>query len=178
MAGTTAVFHGSYTLGYLQYLDLETGHTLVAHPGEPYEIAVASGWVLSNPPDDGRWAGTQQALYPGPFSAVAARMVCGAMWLGSSATAQQEPMAMAMALREEAPPAHFTEADVRRWRQRAAARANRAAMPSSSPGRTQGPAVDPPPPPELPTDPARPQYTGRDLLRLRQREARLAATGR
>ena len=56
MLGVTATFSGYVTTGYLQYLDLSTGHTLVAVPGGIYTIAIASGWeALAAIPADGNW---------------------------------------------------------------------------------------------------------------------------
>lgn len=56
MLGVTATFGGYITTGYMQYLDLGTGHTLVAAPGGTYSIAIASGWeALAAIPADGFW---------------------------------------------------------------------------------------------------------------------------
>lgn len=56
MLGVTATFSGYITTGYMQYLDLGTGHTLVAVPGGIYDIAIASGWeALAAIPADGNW---------------------------------------------------------------------------------------------------------------------------
>lgn len=38
-----AIFGGDIPLTYLQYLDLQTGHTLTAQPGGEYDIELASG---------------------------------------------------------------------------------------------------------------------------------------
>ncbi|WP_433465704.1 hypothetical protein [Spirillospora sp. CA-128828] len=51
-----ATFHGDATTTYAEYIDVEHSRTLVAEPGETYDIAPASGHVreLPMPPDD-RW---------------------------------------------------------------------------------------------------------------------------
>ena len=54
--GLTAVFTGTETLTYPQYMDAQTMRTLVASPGGTYGITVASGYVnVGSLPDDGRW---------------------------------------------------------------------------------------------------------------------------
>ena len=52
-----AIFTGTETFTYPQYLDVRTQKTLVATPGGgEYDIAVASGYPGVGPvPDDGRW---------------------------------------------------------------------------------------------------------------------------
>ncbi len=46
-------YTGYQTMIYFKYLDLLTGHTLVANPGGEYEMqATESGPI---PPGDGRW---------------------------------------------------------------------------------------------------------------------------
>jgi hypothetical protein len=57
------VFLGTETYIYLQYLDVVTGHTLVASPGGSYQIQVASGNPgVMLPPGDGRWQTSQQMM--------------------------------------------------------------------------------------------------------------------
>lgn len=53
------IFTGNVPLTYLQYLDLQTGHTLVVQPGHEYAVTPASGYPypLAVPPGDGRWQG-------------------------------------------------------------------------------------------------------------------------
>ncbi len=55
--GLAAIFTGSETFTYPQYLDTQTQKTLVARPGGgEYSITIASGYVNVGPlPDDGRW---------------------------------------------------------------------------------------------------------------------------
>ena len=43
------------TLYYLDYLDLETGNTLTAVPGNSYDMLIVNRVGLSIPPADGRW---------------------------------------------------------------------------------------------------------------------------
>jgi hypothetical protein len=49
-------FGGDQTVTYAEYIDVAKGSTLVAEPGESYNIALARGHVrdLPVPPDD-RW---------------------------------------------------------------------------------------------------------------------------
>lgn len=94
MLGVTATFHGHYTTGYLQYIDLSTYHTLVAVPGNTYDIVVASGWEnqLAAPPTDGQW--TAAAPFPAQFSGVPGFASPGAFIPGSPGTPQQSDSAM------------------------------------------------------------------------------------
>jgi hypothetical protein len=48
-------YDGDVTQPYPQYLDAEKGTTLVAEPGQVYDVAAAEGWDLPVPPGDGRW---------------------------------------------------------------------------------------------------------------------------
>jgi len=58
------LFIGHYALWYLDYIDINTAHTLIAHPSQIYATVVASGryWLHVTPPPDGRWG------IPGPPS--------------------------------------------------------------------------------------------------------------
>ena len=51
-----ATFNGDHVTTYADYIDAGQGSTLVAEPGETYDIAPAAGHVreLPMPPDD-RW---------------------------------------------------------------------------------------------------------------------------
>lgn len=90
----TATFHGSYTLGYLQYIDVSNQYTLVARPGDTYQIAIASGWgsLVAAIPADGRWAGPAQ--FPAQFSGVPGFASPGAFFPSSPGTALQSDHAM------------------------------------------------------------------------------------
>lgn len=80
--GVTATFHGPYMKGYLQYIDLSTYHTLVAVPGNTYDVGIASGWeVLAAIPGDGLW--TTAELFPASFSAVPGFAAPGAFFPAS-----------------------------------------------------------------------------------------------
>lgn len=50
-------YTGDVEQTYPQYLDVGGGavKTLVARPGETYDIQAADGWDLPVPPGDGRW---------------------------------------------------------------------------------------------------------------------------
>lgn len=50
-------YNGHYTVIYPDHIDLTTGKTLVAVPGQSYTTIVASGRhpLLSSTPGDGRW---------------------------------------------------------------------------------------------------------------------------
>lgn len=51
-------YTGHENMTYLHYLDLSTGRTLAAEPGETYDVASAGGNLLSagtDMPQDGRW---------------------------------------------------------------------------------------------------------------------------
>ena len=52
-----ALFVGNVICTYSQYIDLNTMKTLVANPGNTYDIILASGYPgpPSTVPDDGRW---------------------------------------------------------------------------------------------------------------------------
>lgn len=78
--GVSATYHGPYTRGYLQYVDLATYHTLVAVPGNTYDIGIASGWeALAAIPADGFWGAVTP---PGaPFSGVPGAAVPGSFIL-------------------------------------------------------------------------------------------------
>jgi hypothetical protein len=56
---TTVTYYGHVTMTYPHYTDLATGRTLVAVPGQTYNVAPASGNILSAGtlmPVDGRFA--------------------------------------------------------------------------------------------------------------------------
>ncbi len=81
MAGVYATYNGSYTKGYLQYVDLSTYHTLVGVPGNTYDVGIASGWeVLAAMPADGFWQAVQA---PPALTSVPAAAVPGAFYPGS-----------------------------------------------------------------------------------------------
>lgn len=53
---------GSETMMYLHYIDVDAGTTLVAVPGETYDVAPAGGNILSTGTDmpmDGRFVAAQ-----------------------------------------------------------------------------------------------------------------------
>lgn len=84
MLGVTAIFGGYITTGYMQYLDLGTGHTLVAVPGGTYSIAIASGWeALTAIPAGGYWQASS-APVAASLTAVPGAPEPGALYPGSS----------------------------------------------------------------------------------------------
>jgi hypothetical protein len=51
-----ATFNGDHVTTYAEYIDAGQARTLVAEPGETYDIAPAAGHVRELPmPPDGRW---------------------------------------------------------------------------------------------------------------------------
>ncbi len=66
---TAVLYQGHFTVTYPDHLDLATGKTLVAVPGQSYVTAVAPGRNAGLPalPGDGRW-GTSGAAAPAPRS--------------------------------------------------------------------------------------------------------------
>lgn len=52
---TEALFTGSYELVYPSYIDSGALHTLVAEPGQEYEVEPPPGTGQPAVPDDGRW---------------------------------------------------------------------------------------------------------------------------
>ena len=55
----TVTFNGHVPMTYIHYIDLATGKTLTCQPGQTYDVAPASGSVLSAGtamPNDGRFA--------------------------------------------------------------------------------------------------------------------------
>lgn len=104
MTGVTATFYGGYIKVYLQYIDASTGHTLVAEPGNTYDVALASGWGgrLAPVPADGSWGGGPP-LFPAQFSAVPGFASPGAFFPASVGISPQPDSLVADAVfREEA----------------------------------------------------------------------------
>lgn len=53
-------FNGPVTLIYVCYIDAAAGHTLVASPGQVYDIATPSpGLGIPVAPNDGQWAAVE-----------------------------------------------------------------------------------------------------------------------